>query len=106
MGMGIAEVAARAGHPVFLWDAFPKQEMGMALMRKHLEKSNEKLGMGREWVEGVLNRVSWVDAIESLPACTLIIEAVPEQPELKQHIFAQLEAVQPQTAILATILLH
>ena len=89
MGLGIAEVAARAGHPVFLWDAFPQPEKGMALMRKHLEKSNEKLGLGQEWVETVLNRVTWVDAIESLPACALIIEAVPEQPELKHQIFAQ-----------------
>ncbi|MFZ4061306.1 MAG: 3-hydroxyacyl-CoA dehydrogenase NAD-binding domain-containing protein [Bacteroidia bacterium] len=102
MGLGIAEVAARAGHPVFLWDAFPQPEKGMALMRKHLEKSNEKLGLGQEWVETVLNRVTWVDAIESLPACALIIEAVPEQPELKHQIFAQLEAAQPQTCILAT----
>lgn len=102
MGLGIAEVAARAGHPVVIWDAFPQQEKSMELVRKHLLKTIEKTGQGQDWVDQVLAHFLWVKDIEAMPDCFLIVEAVPEDLALKNEVFARLEAGQPQTCIFAT----
>jgi 3-hydroxybutyryl-CoA dehydrogenase len=97
MGGGIAQVVAVSGRQVSLYDAAPGAvERGLAAMGKSLEKLAEKGGAPPG---DVLGRVSPVDDL--VPA-DLMIEAVVEDPGVKEQIFRQADQVLPLEAILAS----
>jgi 3-hydroxybutyryl-CoA dehydrogenase len=97
MGGGIAQVVAASGRQVSLYDAAPGAvERGLAAMGKSLEKLAEKGGAPQD---EVLARVSPVDDL--VPA-DLMIEAVIEDPGVKEQIFRQADQVLPLEAILAS----
>jgi 3-hydroxybutyryl-CoA dehydrogenase len=97
MGGGIAQVEAASGRQVSLYDAAPGAvERGLAAMGKSLEKLAEKGGAPPG---DVLGRVSPVDDL--VPA-DLMIEAVVEDPGVKEQIFRQADQVLPLEAILAS----
>jgi 3-hydroxybutyryl-CoA dehydrogenase len=97
MGGGIAQVVAASGRQVSLYDAAPGAvERGLAAMGKSLEKLAEKGGAP---TDEVLGRVSRVDDL--VPA-DLMIEAVIEDPGVKEQIFRQADQVLPLEAILAS----
>ena len=103
MGAGIAQVAATAGHAVTLVDAAPGaassavEKIGTALARLV-----EKGRLSETDASEVLARITPAESIADLPECGLVIEAVPEDLELKQRIFAELADRQPATTVLAT----
>jgi 3-hydroxybutyryl-CoA dehydrogenase len=97
MGGGIAQVVAASGRRVSLYDAAPGAvARGLAAMGKSLEKLAEK---GGSPPDDVLGRVSPVDDL--VPA-DLMIEAVVEDPGVKEQIFRQADQVLPVEAILAS----
>jgi 3-hydroxybutyryl-CoA dehydrogenase len=98
MGGGIAQVLAASGRQVSLHDAAPGAvDRGLAAMGKSLQRLAAK---GAEIdPDEVLGRVSPVDGIE--PA-DLMIEAVVEDPAVKEAIFRAADAVLPSEAILAS----
>jgi 3-hydroxybutyryl-CoA dehydrogenase len=51
---------------------------------------------------GIAARVQWVSDLNALAPCTLIIEAILEDAAIKQALFAELEAVVSDEALLAT----
>jgi 3-hydroxybutyryl-CoA dehydrogenase len=98
MGGGIAQVLAASGRQVSLHDAAPGAvDRGLAAMGKSLERLAAK---GAEIdPEEVLGCVSPVDGI--VPA-DLMIEAVVEDPAVKEAIFREADTVFPAEAILAS----
>jgi 3-hydroxybutyryl-CoA dehydrogenase len=108
MGSGIAQVAAAAGHHVVLADAMTgavaraRSNMTSALT-KLVEKGkitadNRDALVGRiEFHEGPLE-----DDLGAYRECGLVIEAVVEDLAVKQQLFARLEKVVPDDAVLAT----
>ena len=106
MGSGIAQVAAVAGHRVVLADADPgamrRARDGIA---KALAREVEK---GRLPVGGdanVLGRIAFVEGVNDLAAFTdvgLALEAIVERLDAKKALFAALETVVRDDAILAT----
>lgn len=102
MGSGIVEVAAKAGCKVYVWDPNPAQEQLFKSIAKHLDKLAEKGKWDANRSQEVLNSIQWIDRLESIPPCDLIIEAIPEKLELKVNTFQTLEAHQPETTILAS----
>lgn len=102
MGSGIVEVAAKAGCMVYVWDPNPAQEQLFKSIAKHLDKLAEKGKWDANRSQEVLNSIQWIDRLESIPPCDLIIEAIPEKLELKVNTFQTLEAHQPETTILAS----
>ncbi len=96
MGHGIAQVFACAGHDVRITD--PVAEARAQI----LARINANLAdLGRD--DSSLARV---EVVETLQACVsgadLVIEAAPEDLELKQRIFADVERAAPPGAILAS----
>lgn len=94
MGAGIAQVAAQAGHPVWLHDNRP----GAAARarddidrRLGLRVSHGKLDEGSR--QATLSRLHPVDRLEDLADSDLVIEAIAEQLPAKQGLFAELEAL-------------
>ena len=90
MGRGIAEVAALAGHAVWLYDPFEAAlEKSLSEVRANLQKSAEK-GRLAGTVEEILARIHPTRSLESCAKAELVIEAAPEQLELKQELLGKL----------------
>ena len=104
MGAGIAQVCAQAGWKTNLYDAFPEGlERGMERIEAFWEKGiarGKTTNEQREKWSAMLTPVS--DLAEAVGEADLVIEAVPEIPELKHSIFAQLDEFAPPHAVLGT----
>ena len=97
MGHGIAQVFATAGYDVTLVDIAP-EPLENAL--ENIEESLERLG---EDVNGVLSRINTTtDRATGLDGSDVMVEAVPEDIELKEDVFEEADDVLPEHAILAT----
>ena len=104
MGAGIAQVCAQAGWKTNLFDAFPEGlERGMkaidAFWDKGIARGKTTHEQKIEWAAN-LHAVS--DMAEAVGDVDLVIEAVPEIPELKHKIFADLGAMTREDCILGT----
>jgi 3-hydroxybutyryl-CoA dehydrogenase len=97
MGAGIAQVVAASGRRVSLHDSVPGAvERGRESMRRSLAKLAEKGGPAPD---EVLARVAEVGDL--VPA-DLLIEAVIEEPAVKEDVFRRADEVLPAEAILAS----
>lgn len=101
MGRGVAQVAALAGHPVWLYDPYlaPLQQ-SLEEIRAELQKSAEK-GRWQGSLEEVLERIRPTLLLEECANADLVIEAAPERLELKQELLGELSELNPHS-ILAT----
>lgn len=102
MGRGIALTAARAGFEAILFDI--KESMldtSRAYSEKFLEKSVEKGKMSAEDRSASLARITYTTEREALLA-DLVIEAVPENVEMKQRVLAPIEAQNTPETIIAS----
>jgi 3-hydroxybutyryl-CoA dehydrogenase len=97
MGGGIAQVVAASGRRVSLYDAAPGAvERGLGAMRKSLTKLADKGGADPDEVLGR------VEAVDDLVAAELMIEAVVEDPAVKEDVFRRADELFPAEAILAS----
>ncbi|MEJ8840661.1 3-hydroxyacyl-CoA dehydrogenase [Ramlibacter sp. AN1133] len=103
MGVGIAQVAAQAGHPVLLHDARPgaAQQARNALART-LDTLATRGEMAPRDASAVLGRVSVLEELARGACATLVIEAIVENLEAKRSLFHALEEIVAADAILAT----
>jgi 3-hydroxybutyryl-CoA dehydrogenase len=102
MGQGIAISCALAGYSVLLYDinsAF--SDKALLLIRKTLDKSVEKGKLTQRASDYGFGRISKAAQISDLMV-DLVIEAVVENLEIKQNLFAELEQINSRKAILAT----
>jgi 3-hydroxybutyryl-CoA dehydrogenase len=104
MGSGIAQVFAAAGRTVLLTDTQEAGlKRGLAAIEKSLDRLVSKGTIATDAKRGTLERIRpGRPAADSLRECTVAIEAVPEQIELKRGVFRELDAALPADAILAT----
>lgn len=103
MGHGIAELAALHGYRVALHDIKDEfLERGMERVRWSLEKLEAK-GSLKETADEVLGRIrTTTDLADAAKGADFVIEAAPEDLELKKEIFAKLDAAAPPEAVLAS----
>src|SRR5262249_59862112 len=103
MGAGIAQVAATAGHTVYLADVnLEVAEKGKAGIARRLGGAIEKGKMDRATVDAVLARLHAVASVADFKDVGIAIEAVAENVELKLKLFRELDAATPPDAILAS----
>jgi 3-hydroxybutyryl-CoA dehydrogenase len=104
MGHGIAQVAAAAGIEVRLYDIKDELvERGLGRVRKFLEDGIAKGKVTAEERDRVLGRLSGTTDLDAAArGVDLVIEAIPEDLELKRRTFARLDEVAPDGALLAT----
>jgi len=103
MGAGIVQVAATAGHDVYLFDTSGEAiERGMAQIEKFLGRSVTKGRMEDEERIAILGRIHCCHALQDLAPAGLVIEAIIENPEIKRSVFSQLEDILTNDAILAS----
>jgi 3-hydroxybutyryl-CoA dehydrogenase len=103
MGSGIAQVAAFAGFETYLHDPFPEAlERGLEGVRAGLSKGVERGRWPAEEAAAAEARLHPAAALGDLAPCELVIEASPEDLELKRGLFAELSKTCPADVVLAT----
>lgn len=104
MGHGIAQLVAMAGYEVTMRDVAQEfLDAGMEKIRWSLDKLAEKKRITREAADQALGRIrTTIDLGEAVGACDFVIEAVPEDINIKRAVFAEVDEKAPRHAILAT----
>ena len=103
MGLGIAQVAAQAGHPVVLFDARPEAvPAALDNLRTTVAKLVAKGKMAPAEAGAMIDRIAPAQRLEDLAPCGLAIEAVVENLAVKKDLFAALEALVEPGAVLAS----
>jgi 3-hydroxybutyryl-CoA dehydrogenase len=103
MGAGIAQIAALGGYETYLYEIDEKQlERGLEMIRNGMRRGAER---GR-WTEAAANEglesLRTDTLIELLRDCELVIEAAPEDLDLKRNLFERLASVCGEACVLAT----
>jgi 3-hydroxybutyryl-CoA dehydrogenase len=105
MGHGITQVAAQIGkYEVNMRDIEQKFiDNGMNMMRTSLQKFLSKGQITEQQMNEILARIhSTLDLKEAVSNADLIIEAVPENVELKKAMFHEVDNYAPPHAIIAS----
>ncbi|MBE0586433.1 MAG: 3-hydroxyacyl-CoA dehydrogenase [Betaproteobacteria bacterium HGW-Betaproteobacteria-9] len=103
MGRGIAQMAVQAGSQVLLFDLLPgAAEAARTALADTWQKLVVKNKLTPELQAAYLARVSLASAVTGLAPCALVVEAIVEKLDVKQRLFAELEAVVAPQAVLAT----
>jgi 3-hydroxybutyryl-CoA dehydrogenase len=103
MGSGIAQVAAQAGHSVWLndssADALERAAKGHAAIFRRLA---EKGRITMDEANACAKRITYTRKVDDLKPCGLVIEAIIEDLEIKRGLFQELEMICGDETILAT----
>ena len=103
MGAGIAQIAALGGYETFLYEIDEKQlERGLEMVRNGMRRGAERGRWSDAEANDALELLRTDTLIEFLRDCDLVIEAAPEDLDLKRNLFDRLAAVCGPEAVLAT----
>ena len=103
MGHGIALVAAGSGYRVILRDVDRESlARGVQAIERDLEKGIKLAKLTEEDRDQTLQRIRGTTRLEEAAQADLIVEAAPEQLQLKQQILRELESLTAGSFIFAT----
>ena len=103
MGNGIAQVAACAGYDVTMIDIEQSYvDKGMSAIESSLAKFVSKQRMSQQDADAAFARVRAHTSKQAASDCDLVIEAIPEIPELKFSTFEELDSICKPETILAS----
>ena len=94
MGRGISRLLAGAGIDVTLVDL--SQEIikeSSKDLSEEMDSDIQKWGMTESEKKAILSRISWTTEYDDASEVDLVVEAVPEDLELKQELMVKLDAV-------------
>ncbi len=93
MGHGIAQVAAAAGYRVILRDLdLDSLARGIRAIERNLDKGMQLGKLSEEDREQTLQNIHGTTHLDQVAQADLIIEAAPEQLQLKQDLLRELES--------------
>jgi len=103
MGNGIAHVFARAGYKVILRDVEKRLlDRGLETIGKNLDREVKKGKITQAEKPAVLARIDLTTEASKLAAADFVVEAVPEQFELKTRVLKEVDAVLRPGVVLAS----
>ncbi len=103
MGHGIAQVAAAAGYAVIMRDVNPEAlARGVHSIERNLAKGIQLGKISEQDRDEILQRIHGTTRLEEISAADLVIEAAPENLELKQSLLREAEALVDRDCIFAT----
>ncbi|HET6854930.1 MAG TPA: 3-hydroxyacyl-CoA dehydrogenase family protein [Pyrinomonadaceae bacterium] len=103
MGHGIAQVAAASGFPVLLRDVDRESlARGVRAIEGNLAKGIQRGKLTEEDRDRTLQQIRGTTNLKECAAADLIIEATPEQLELKKDVLRQLEVASDRPFIFAS----
>lgn len=103
MGAGIAESAALAGMTAVMLDVREDAlERGRQTIEGDLDRRVKKGRISEDERREILERVSTTTSVDDCAEAPLVVEAVVESMDVKRKVFADLEGVVGNDAVLAT----
>ncbi|MDX6446390.1 MAG: 3-hydroxybutyryl-CoA dehydrogenase [Blastocatellia bacterium] len=103
MGHGIAQVAAAAGYVVIMRDPSPDAlARGLQAIKSNLAKAIQLKKISAEDQDQVLQRITCAASLDEISRVDLVIEAAPENLELKQTLVRETEALIGHDCIFAS----
>jgi 3-hydroxybutyryl-CoA dehydrogenase len=104
MGRGIAHAASLGGFRVMLQDVNSEMlENALEGIRKEMQRAVERNRLDEGAMREGLERIAPTESLrEAVEEADFVIEAVPEEMELKLEIFGRLDERCPERAVLAT----
>jgi 3-hydroxybutyryl-CoA dehydrogenase len=104
MGHGIAQVAAMAGHDVRLRDLEESYvDDGLAAIRSNLDGGVDRDKFSREVADAAFDRIEgFTDLGAAVSGASLVVEAVPEDLDLKRETFRDVEEHAGAETVVAT----
>lgn len=103
MGAGIAQTAVTAGLSVVLYDVFPRAlDRAAGRIALGLTRMVDGGKLSAEERSSALGRFSTVASLDDIAAATFVIEAVPEDLDLKRAVFRSVSQVCAADTVLAT----
>ncbi|MEM7161131.1 MAG: 3-hydroxyacyl-CoA dehydrogenase NAD-binding domain-containing protein [Bacteroidota bacterium] len=103
MGSGIAQVAATFGHPVLVYDTNASAlEKSAAKLDKVLNRLIEKERISETDKEKIQGNISYVQSLQEMKDCGLVIEAIIEDLNIKKSVFQELESIVSEECIIAS----
>ena len=103
MGAGIAQTFAAKGYEVILRDIKDEfVDRGLAGITKNLDRLVSKEKITEEQKEEILCRLTGTTDMRLAADCDLVVEAAVENMQIKKQIFAELDEICDENAILAT----
>jgi 3-hydroxybutyryl-CoA dehydrogenase len=103
MGAGIAQVCAQSGYKTVVReveDAFLKK--GLGRIEKFLSDGVAKGKVTQEVRDKTLANLSGTTTVDEMKGCDLVIEAIIENVDEKRKVYAALDAVLPEHAIVCS----
>lgn len=103
MGSGIAQVFAQGGWRVVLVDAVPEQvDRALSSIARNLERQVERGKLAPAERDAVLGSIEKGAGLEAASGCSLVVEAVVEEPSVKFEVFSRLGELLHPDVVLAT----
>ena len=103
MGAGIVQIVAEAGLEVLVHDpADGATDRARERIGRFLQRRVEKGELDANEAADAMTRIQPAASLEALAVADLVIEAIPEQLELKRDAFRRLDATSADDTILAT----
>jgi len=104
MGNGIAQAMASGKKKVFLYDITDEAiDKGMKMIEKSLARFVKAGHISDDQMNKVLENITATkDLEEAVSSTDLVIEAIPENLQLKKDLFGKLEELTPAETILST----
>jgi 3-hydroxybutyryl-CoA dehydrogenase len=104
MGHGIAQVSAMAGHDVRLNDVDEDRiESGIDSIEENLDGGVERGKVTEDERDAALDRIEAASDLDTAVSdADLVVEAVPEDMDLKKNVFTDVEASAPEDAIIGS----
>jgi 3-hydroxybutyryl-CoA dehydrogenase len=103
MGAGIAQIAALGGYRTAIYELDSKAlQSGMEQLRGALRRGAERGRWSEQDAIDALERIETDTIIEVLGSCDLVIEAAPEDLDLKRNLFERLASACAPETVLAT----
>jgi 3-hydroxybutyryl-CoA dehydrogenase len=103
MGAGIAEVLARSGLSVV---GHEPTEAGLERAREHLGHSTDRAvargKLSEAERDGIIARIRLTTSLADLAGCELVVEAVPEQMDIKVEVLQRLDKILDPEAVVVT----
>jgi len=103
MGAGLVEVAARSGRAVVLRSRTQEgADAAIAKLTTGLDRQVDKGRLDTAEREAIVGRITATADLAALADCDLVIESVVEDLDIKKSLFAELDGIVADGAILAT----
>jgi 3-hydroxybutyryl-CoA dehydrogenase len=103
MGNGIAQVAAAAGLKVIMHDIAEQFiERGVKTITRNLQRAVDKGKLPPADMDATLARIRTTTELAAMKDADIVVEAATENEKIKLDIFAQLDGICPEHAILAS----